>query len=151
MSTLNFNPAVNKVENICYLDTSQNQYIVHLQFELNGIHKLIEMMTHNIVDKYFHIYVFVIYYQGNGDFEIVTSAQHRTRLIDIDDKPTFETAFLLPEEHPYGNENFVDNYYTIEMHYSERSAEDGSDINMMLGNSKSNLFSTKLIFEKLGD
>lgn len=146
MALSNFKPAITEVKTQCY--DIQNGFIVDLEFELKGIHKTLDLPVPMDNHDFFYLYIFVVYYRSDSDFEIITSANHAIRRDSVDNEATFKTKFLLNEEHPYSDEDFVNNYYTLELHCRDRSAEDGSDINMMLGNLNTTLFSTKLIFER---
>ena len=147
MSFWDYKPGVNKIEINTNLHDNKEEYLVDLKFELNGLNRLKAPVELGGEFRNFFIYIFLIYYDGGKNFEIVTSAQHFTRLNNLDEKATFRTTFLLPSEHPYEPEDFIQNYYTAEIHYAENQAQYGSDVNMMLGNAESTLFSSKINFE----
>lgn len=149
MSFWDYKPGVNKIEITTNLHENKKENIVSLTFELSGLNRLKTPIELGGELRNFYIYIFLVYYNGGKDFEIVTSAQHFTRLNKLSEKATFRTKFLLPSEHPYDTEDFIQNYYTAEIHYAEHQAQDGSDVNMMLGNAESTLFSSKIDFKGL--
>lgn len=148
MSSWDFKPGINNIEikqTKMTIEKEEPTFTTFLNFELSGFDHL--KSPHNGEYLDFYLYIFLVYYNGGKDFEIVSSAQHFIEIEDVGNSALFQSTFVLPTEHPY-EDNFILNYYSLEICHSDSSAEDASDINMMLSNTANRLFSTKLDFKK---
>lgn len=150
MTSMNLMPGIHNVsissseentdDSIIKLE-KKRQTIINLSFTLTGMNRLINPITSDV--STFYLYVLLTYQNGGKDFEVISSAQ-----IYCDEDALKQNSISLsaklsiPEDKVFPNEDFIWNYYSIDIIHFEREAEDGSDINRMLLSDK--LFSTKL-------
>lgn len=144
MSSWDFKPGVNRVLIDVSRDENEREALVEFQFELNGLEKLTSPVEQEYPYMDFYIYIFLTYYNGGKDFEIISSAQYFIEINNEENELGLKILFTVPAANIYTEEDFILNYYSLDVFYSDKQAEDASDINMMLSNFANRLFSTKL-------
>ena len=150
MSSWDFMPGINNVfiskSGVITQDKDKlpvNDVNINLDFTLFGLNRLVGPIEND--KRFFYVYIFLVYYEGGRNFEIISSAQiYCDESILENDSVQFSTNLTIPDTNIYPDADFILNYYSLEIAYSERAAEDGSDINGMLKHSSTSLFSTKL-------
>lgn len=149
MSSINFHPAIQNVsiqisEKPYPWEANANHDVeIKLEFSLFGINKRILPISNTIPP--FYIYIFLVYQNGGKDFEIISSVDFYCdeKLVEKDHLQ-FSARLILPFDKNFSEEDFVTNYYYINIAYSESSLEDGSDLNTLVGAFNHSLFHTKL-------
>lgn len=115
--------------------------IINIEFTLTGMNRLINPITKDV--STFYIYIFLTYQNGGKDFEVISSSQiHCDETIVKENNIRFSAKLDVPKSKNFQNEDFVWNYYSIDIIHFDYEAEDGSDLNRILMSEK--LFSTKL-------
>lgn len=160
MSSLNMMPAIQRIT-IRSNNEHENSSSIRLEedgpteitvgFTLNGLRKLIYPITEE--KSTFYIYILLTYNDGGRDFEILSSSEFHFKENHLEhDHLQIFTHLAIPYRRDYIEyEDFVENYYSLYIIYSEKEAEDGSDINFMLNNPGFIMFQTKLNIIKAGN
>jgi len=156
MASMNLMPGIHNVK--IHTDNSENNYEVslckkkdnelHVSFSLTGLNKLKEPINKKLTP--FYLYVLLSYHDGGKDINIISSAdvycdEQMLRQHNIH----FKTTVDIPVDFVFDDEDFIWNYYCLDIVYSPISAEDGSDLYRLLRSDK--LFSTKLSICRVAD
>jgi hypothetical protein len=123
---------------------------IAIAFTLTGLKKLINPVTLNKMP--FYIYIFLVYQNGGKNFEVISSTQFHCNKNHLNhDSLYFHTTLDIPKDKCFPDLDFVWNYYSIEIVYSETEAQDASDINYMFNNPGNSLFRAKLNISNEGE
>ena len=151
MTSMDLFPAIHSVSIRSSKEDGDNNVIkfekegdteIILNFSLTGMNKIIIPITN--IRPTFYLYIYLAYQNGGKDFEIISSADIYCDedLINYENL-NFETVLDIPANKIY-SEDFILNFYYLNIAYSERAVEDGSDINTLLHRQDNSLFRTKL-------
>jgi|SRR5690625_1039575 len=150
MSTVNLSPGIHNVRIYApnkeddnfeiSLNKKQNNKI-HVEFYLTGLSKLKDPIDDNL--NPFYLYVLLSFHNGGKDINFISSADiYCDEKILKQNNALFTTIVDVPGDLVYDEEDFLWNYYCLDIVYSPTSAEDGSDLYNLLRSEK--LFSSKL-------
>ncbi|WP_339147624.1 hypothetical protein [Sutcliffiella sp. BMC8] len=116
---------------------------LEVKFDLSGLDKLVNPITGKRVP--FYLYLFLFHQKGGKEVEILSSAsfycdENKLEIGNLG----METPLKLPEDIESLIGDFTNNFFSIELLYSPKELEDGSDLNLLLNNPESRLFKSKV-------
>lgn len=150
MTSINLKPGINNVfisighetnnELMLVQDTNND---IYLNFTLTGTSKLRD--TIHSLPQTFHLYIFLTYQHGGRETEVISSSQiYCDKLILSQDNTNFKTVLTIPSDKLYLSNDFILNYYALNIAFFEREAEDGADLNRLIYGIENSIFNTKL-------
>jgi hypothetical protein len=116
---------------------------INVTFVLTGLNSLRDHITQE--RRPFYIYLFLVFNNGGKDFEILSNSDiYCNEKILAYDNVKFNATLEIPPISGFKDVDFLNNYFTFDIVYSEFEAQDGSDINLMINNHSNKLFSSKI-------
>lgn len=141
MTSVNLMPGIQRFS---IEQNKQNEKQVKISFTVTGMNRLYD---HWYPKKPFYLYVFLTYQNGGKETVVLSSSFiHFDETMLNKSTLNFTTTLEITNTDNERNENFLDNYYSAEIIYSDFEAQDGSDINYIFNHGE-RIISTKLNFE----
>mgnify|MGYP001241801008 CR=1 FL=1 len=136
MSSVNFLPGIQHVD--IYL---KNKNQVKINFAITGINRLYNDFY---PQKPFYLYIILTYQDGGRETIVLSSSYiHLNETMLNKETLNFTTTLEITNTEIEKNEDFLLNYYSVEIIYSDFEAQDGADINTIFYKNE-RLFRTKL-------
>ncbi|EPD52739.1 hypothetical protein HMPREF1210_01119 [Paenisporosarcina sp. HGH0030] len=155
MSDVNFLPGISNFS-VYSPNSKETGYIeynphgktdIHVEFTLTGLNQL--KSSFYSFPKDFYIYVNLFKHLGGISSEVVSTAFfHCSEDLQSKDSFNFLCPLAIDAESDYIGD-FIEDYYFLEIAFSENEVEDGSDLNFLYNHDHNKLIKTKLAFKKL--
>lgn len=136
MSSVNFLPGIQRVD-VHLKDKNK----VKINFTVTGVNRLYDDFYPK---KSFYLYILLTYQVGGKETIVLSSSYiHIDETLLNKEALNFTTTLEITNTEVERNEDFLSNYYSIEIIYSDFEAQDGADINTIFYENE-RLFRTKL-------
>lgn len=153
MTSFNYLPGITDIKIYNYEFPDENLVMfypggrteISVEFTLTGLNMLRDYLSDEM--REFYINVFLLKQIGGKETEIISHYSfHCDESFKYKEYATFISSLNFRTDENENTGDFINEFYFIEIIYSEKEAENGSDIYSILNNDENRILRTKLMF-----